>query len=651
MSYNSKHTGANLDKAIDYMLDNESIVQQGLADIENAKQQAVQDIESEAPELRQEVAQLSQKVDDLNNKLSGNGELTISDADSHINAYINASGMRSDSSTWDLWQFNFNEGVKYTKVKARLWTNSTSILLICFYDQTTINQYHKITYYNAPTANTYQDIEMDVPEGAKMMTACTKQGYEVSVSLFYESDSGIEKQIQQAKETADAALDAAEDARQSIDGSYLIPKEDADVIHAYIQSNGSLINSDSWTTYKFTTADVFQKVKARLWTNSVDFYSIAYYKVDGTAQTLLGGDKCSIKDKANDFESIVPKDCNLIIVAQRTASSQDYYIEVYAEKSDSINQRITRLENVTSSSRLNKIIYPNYEVKLTPNMPQHGRTIVEGNIWAFKANRGTSFGGGVYDIDTYSKLGDIDVKFIYTQKNGVEHSLEMKSVDYNPKNKCLLVGNGSSTYTEDDSYIYAFHEIDAWVDSESQITFDNCGAYAMIDVTELGAKSYAWWAEIGNQNDMIFVNVNALEDIYLIRLGRGSKQLSKGVYVNKGDKKFNGTYDIVKHWHQDVIPNTIQAHDGQYYKGHLIIASNEQSRMCIYDFNLMKDGGIEINELICEEASINSDTGKLEHAYPDGLCIHNDKIYTLALTVGGYSFASDTEMLKIDWVL
>ena len=126
------------------------------------------------------------------------------------------------------------------------------------------------------------------------------------------------------------------------------------------------------------------------------------------------------------------------------------------------------------------------------------------------------------------------------------------------------------------------------------------------------------------------------------RLGKGTNNLGMGVFAEAEEGKYNGSYEVLKHWQPEIVQTgTFAGHGGQFYKGHLYIATNDSSKNQIYKFKLKDDGTFKIDILNMEQYN---DDGSITYLYIDGMCIDDGYIYAHPLNVT----QSDKNLLKIE---
>lgn len=292
---------------------------------------------------------------------------------------------------------------------------------------------------------------------------------------------------------------------------------------------------------------------------------------------------------------------------------------------DAMNEGV--LGKIGESQIIKDNIYVDYIWQpVTVPRPSHDCTVIGNDIVSFdKADDGGAI--KYYDIDTFVSGASKTHNFI--ESNGIK--LQMKSCDY--KYGKLLVGNGRAAYDPDFGRLYVFYDANTWKanseigTSSNMLTFENCGEYKEIDVTSLGGKSYGFW---GNGDDIVFVSCNLFNDVYRIQLARGDTQWEGGTYTEgTASNRYNGTWTILNHWHQDGALGTFAAHGGQYYGGHLYLATNDASKCVVYKCIFKDNGTLEFQPLNFDTRQTNS--ADIIRRYIDGMCIHNGKLYAQPL--------------------
>ena len=305
--------------------------------------------------------------------------------------------------------------------------------------------------------------------------------------------------------------------------------------------------------------------------------------------------------------------------------------------------KITETEAVDmpTGSTARRIFPVNFKAAETTRS-SHDCTFIGDEIVSFSK---PSEGGYARYINPQTWVSPLRRKINFTEA-ATGKELEMKSTDY--KFGKLLVGNGraiksdESSYTDQGARLYVFHNAASWRDDPAaEITFENCGAYDVIDISSLGYKVYGFW---GGAADTVFVSCNLFNDVYLIQLGAGTNNLGAGTYSAAGDGRYNGSYKTIRHWTNTNDYGGFAAHGGQYYNGSLYLATNDTSKCTVYRCELKDDGAMDFDELNFE-AYIPSSPNTLMYRYIDGMCIKDGTLYAQPLTVGTVNSSNSTIML------
>lgn len=246
-----------------------------------------------------------------------------------------------------------------------------------------------------------------------------------------------------------------------------------------------------------------------------------------------------------------------------------------------------------------------------------------------------SNGGGVKYIDPETWTLKKTIRVIMTEDTGAY--LQNKSVDF--AHGKLLIGNGraiasgETDYTDQGAKLYIFHDAADWYDAAANITFENCGDYDVIDVAGLGYKIYGFW---GTADDLVFVSCNLFQDVYLIQLGKGTVNMGGGVYAAADAGRYNGSYRIVKRWHNN-LNSEFAAHGGQYYNGALYLATNDSSKCAVYRC-ILNDNATLRFDIIRFDTYQNTTQHPLTARYIDGVCIKDGTMYAQPLNSAAGEF-------------
>lgn len=250
-------------------------------------------------------------------------------------------------------------------------------------------------------------------------------------------------------------------------------------------------------------------------------------------------------------------------------------------------------------------------------------------LWSF--NRKSSDGPSYIANAANEVIATLDLQIDETYKDETTAPLEWKSCDWHQQKDLLLVGNGRANYKATDSYCYIFYDAEDWENMSGAITSSNCGEFKKLDFTELGYKCYGYWAGDANA-DTMFVSVNKFGDIYLVQLGKGSNNLSQltgggGIFSSESDaNKYNGSWVVLKHWHQDEYAGDKSDHGGQYYGGYLYLGDNRTDMALVYRIKLNDDGTMRWDKM--RFGFRNADgSGEATGYYVDGICAKDGKLY------------------------
>ena len=306
--------------------------------------------------------------------------------------------------------------------------------------------------------------------------------------------------------------------------------------------------------------------------------------------------------------------------------------------------------------------YSGFEAISVPNYPHHDTTYCRTTEEVYAFNKAQDGVSKIYTKD-FEFIKDINVSFYETFKDGTHDYLQMKSVDCNWRNNCLLVGNGQANYRSNDGYLYLFYDFLNWKNIDGQVNFSNCGSYIKYDFSELGICIYGFWAGNNDTNDVILVNSNRMKDYYFIHLGKGVNQLGKGSYIaGATDTEYNGTWEILSHFEAPYTSqftekdqnDVVWPHGGQYYRGALYIASNDHNTCEVFKISFIPNGSAKgfakIDTIVAESyMPSGSYKGKKRYSFLDGMFIRDGHIYSAPLNVDGhYHTGTNKVVLKIE---
>lgn len=304
---------------------------------------------------------------------------------------------------------------------------------------------------------------------------------------------------------------------------------------------------------------------------------------------------------------------------------------------DSISQSTIQFTNtaeliydniISARDVINNEIYPDFSYDPSAKRNSHDCTFINDEFVTFSKPSDAAYSVMYINPTNWEVVKKNRVNF--TEENGRE--LENKSVDY--KFDKLMIGNGraikygETSYLEQGAKLYIFHDASNWrnIETSTEITFDNCGKYDIIDVSGLGFKVYGFW---GATDNLVFVSCNLFDDVYLIQLGKGTNNLGNGVFNSTSDiNRYNGSYKIINRWHQDNALKEYSGHGGQYYGGSLYIATNNIDECTVYKCDLSGSGKLSFDAIKLDDYDL---LNKLKMKYIDGICVKDGIMYAQPL--------------------
>lgn len=254
-----------------------------------------------------------------------------------------------------------------------------------------------------------------------------------------------------------------------------------------------------------------------------------------------------------------------------------------------INKKIDALDIPTEDKNKHYSSFKDYAFILNGASANSDATIVGNNYVVFSSGDDELTESGSLTVNEYAngfENSRTSVKQLYHRFG------HCNSVDYSPVNDCLIMGNGSGSYTLDGK-IYIIPDFSDIVEndivhttSDSPLTLSNTNAI-VIDCSsyDLGTKFNVIWGELNNKRQDIAYLVTAKYGsstsaadggdngtIRRILLGTGTNQLDYGSYSQAEDGEFNGTFNILDTYTQD---GTAYAQCNQgccYYNGKIYSA-------------------------------------------------------------------------------
>ena len=304
----------------------------------------------------------------------------------------------------------------------------------------------------------------------------------------------------------------------------------------------------------------------------------------------------------NDRTPIVPTDETGFSLLYGFREDVDNEInEKISEVNDdisAINDRITKNKYYSS--------FKSYDFILDMASANSDATIVGDNYVVFGSGDDELTTSGGLIVNKYANGFEND----RTDAKQLYHRFgHCNSVDYSPVNDCLIMGNGSGSYTLDGK-IYIIPDFSDIVEndivhttSDNPLTLSNTNAI-VIDCSsyDLGTKFNVIWGELNNKRQDIAYLITAKYGsstsaadggdngtIRRILLGTGTNQLDYGSYSQAEDGEFNGTFNILDTYTQD---GTAYAQCNQgccYYNGKIYSAIGHDG-LWMWEMRLDSDG-------------------------------------------------------------
>lgn len=233
--------------------------------------------------------------------------------------------------------------------------------------------------------------------------------------------------------------------------------------------------------------------------------------------------------------------------------------------------------------------------------------------------------GNVFSLPDLTYLKSFGISLVDTNSDLTTSELRLVASDYNSNVRALIMGNSTNNGSEEYMKGYIFYDADKWKDATETVTFSNCGRFTRLDFlpetfpNQTTAKM-VWAAE----DDMCYLTTSDLRFCHKILLGVGTNVLENGIYSYDANKRYNGTYKIIKTYSQDNPKYGNK--DLTFYGGCLWYALKDTT------------GGYKINKsYLCSSGQIKSDLifynpigqngSPLLTGSPEGIVIHEGKVY------------------------
>lgn len=495
----------------------------------------------------------------------------LSDADSSANVYIQGNGSTASSQYWTTWAFRRKQG--FNRVYAHVYNENTEGLAISFYrgEDTTASTFIS----GVPLLAGENDYYADIPDGCTFILVSSRTASGNNTVIYITSENTAYK---------DASLAVEMYIQNNILYAGGDLSEIAEVRHFYIRGDKVPINSASWTAY-IIPVNYIRKIRYRTYSSlssAYPYYAIAFFSdSEIIASNLISGQQFTQEYFSGTFSEVsIPVDAKFAVICCRNAdgvASMTGYYNVANMAKD-----MSEMEEVESDE--------DYDSVGNPDFWMQGVDVFSDMTWVGDTLVGFTAQAGESQDPTMETPGRI---WLYTFPNGLEGAPVIRecfhqfghcnTVDYNKFNDCLILGNGSGSYTltGDIIVIPNFSTIVNNAQELDSFSLSSVNALVIHCSSDLGAKFNLLWGDDNDKNYNVAYLITAnyggstsanggdLETIRKIVLRKGDTVGQYGTIV-ENDTPFNGTFDIVETYHQTTegYPNCIQGgcyHNGKIY--------------------------------------------------------------------------------------
>lgn len=413
------------------------------------------------------------------------------------------------------------------------------------------------------------------------------------------------------------------------------------VLQGYITNDGSFAPHDSWTTWCFFKNSLFKNIKVHLTSNNILINAISFFNSNSVgAASFVEGVPFIADLHATDgslitnYESKIIDDYELIAVSSRT--NGDEIIDIFADSTalQTIVDQYEQCENYDSVGRA--------EFKLEDIECGSDMTWVNNRLVVFDAQAGYD---QIYNNEPESTIriyefGDnISDGYInmYTLKHKFGHC---NTVDYNPYNDCLILGNGSGSYALLGEIIIIPNFaslVNVTESSDDVLTLEDVNAL-IIDCStyNLGAKFNLIWGDENDGRHNIAYLITAKQDGNILdKFGGDIGTIRKlvllkyedvgeyGVIADNEFTTFNGTFNIVETYAQKTngYENCIQG--ACYYKGEIYACVGHDG---MWYWRMRLDNG-RIFRKNYKQISYYNNIGEVSPRTSSGICVKDGFMY------------------------
>lgn len=278
------------------------------------------------------------------------------------------------------------------------------------------------------------------------------------------------------------------------------------------------------------------------------------------------------------------------------------------------------------------------EIPRQTNRTLHSMVVIGDELLTLECYNGVDFNGAshVYSLPDLTYKSTFTLQLVGTRKDNLYEgkiNLRLVTADYNFTNECLILGSGTADGSDTNHMQgYIFYDAKNWKNATSPITFENT-PHTVIELNGNGlfdgeecAKLV--WSELP---DVIYFTTSNLKNVHKILLGVGTNKLEHGFYSYDVNKRYNGTYKILKTYSQETPE--VGNKDVQFYKGAFYYSVKfVTGGLKIYKSYLTESGGIESDLILYNP--VNSNGLPTITGSPEGIVVYNDKIIASHATYG-----------------
>ena len=264
-------------------------------------------------------------------------------------------------------------------------------------------------------------------------------------------------------------------------------------------------------------------------------------------------------------------------------------------------------------------------VAITGNIPTgQGMTKINDKLLIFQESKD--------DHSTYSTLSILDINNLSVIKT-ITHNLgHVNSIDYNPKNDCLIIGNNTGNGQEIPPAIYIIYNASTLIEQDTidfniiEKTIINLydGDNYLGGYGNLSRPNVCW----GENDNIAYLLMNDNGVCYKLFLGKETNNLNAtktdltwGVYKEASTEKYNGTCKILGTYYNS---NQFGVNQGiGYYKGH-IYTSCSHSDLLVAVYSLNSKGYMKLEKTY--NNNILDQQGSKIACEPEDICINEGKL-------------------------